>query len=284
DARGNLQGVVWIGTDVTSESAAKSAAKESEERYRDLFEHSTDLIHIASPEGKLLFTNPAWQKAAGYTAREATELNVSDVIHPEDRERMALLRARIRTGEDVGPISARILRKDGGEVWVEGRVSVRIEDGKFISTRGIFRDITAARQTEIALDRLHREHSQILDTIGEGIYRITPDGITTYANPACAKMMGYRHDELIGRDMHTLLHYAHEDGSAYPTSECPIHSTSRDGITRRVTKEVFWHKNGTAIPVEYICSPLEIDGVQQGVVVVCRDITERLVAKRTKDE
>ena len=70
-------------------------------------------------------------------------------------------------------------------------------------------------------------------------------------------------------------HHSHADGSTYPREECPIFAALKDGEVHRVDDEVFWHVDGSAVPVEYISTPIWQDGKLNGAVVIFRDISDR---------
>jgi PAS domain S-box-containing protein len=125
------------------------------------------------------------------------------------------------------------------------------------------------------------QNKLILDSAGEGIYGVDLDGKTTFVNPAAAKMFGYEIGELIGRGMHDLLHYSRADGTSYAREECPIYAAFKDGIVRRVSEEVFWRKDGTSFPVDYVSTPIIEGGELCGAVVTFNDITDR---KRAAEE
>lgn len=139
------------------------------------------------------------------------------------------------------------------------------------------------------LEQLRRQHQLILNAVGEGVYGLDLDGNVTFVNPAAAAMIDWPMADLIGQSMHAVLHYSHADGSPYPRETCPIYAAFQDGSVRRVTDEVFWRKDGTSFPVEYISTPMhDEDGVLIGAVVTFRDITKRRwaeeVLQRTNEE
>jgi signal transduction histidine kinase len=75
-------------------------------------------------------------------------------------------------------------------------------------------------------------------------------------------MLGFKPDELLGRNMHSLIHHTRVDGTPYPEEECPIQNTIRDLDTVRISNEVFWRKDGTSFPVEYVARPqIEVEPV-----------------------
>ncbi|CAN0602153.1 unnamed protein product, partial [Ectocarpus sp. 12 AP-2014] len=122
---------------------------------------------------------------------------------------------------------------------------------------------------------LERENQLILNAAGEGIYGVNADGKTTFVNRAAQEMLGWTTDDLLGRDIHTMIHHHHLNGEHYPSHECPIYQSFRHEQVNRVENEVFWRKDHKPIRVEYVSTPI-YDGKQLvGAVVIFRDITER---------
>ena len=92
-------------------------------------------------------------------------------------------------------------------------------------------------------------------------------------------MLGYAPGELLGENLHRLIHHHKADGSAYPEAECPIFHTCETGEARRVEDDVFFRQDGSAFPVDYCSAPLVEDGATIGAVVSFSDITARKVAE-----
>ena len=134
------------------------------------------------------------------------------------------------------------------------------------------------------LKRLEKQHRIILDAAGEGIYGLDADGNTTFGNAATSRILGWHVDEIIGRKAHEVHHHSHADGSPYPREECPIYAALMDGEVHRVDDEVFWHTDGTAVPIEYTSTPIMKDGKPDGAVIVFRDISERKKIERQREE
>jgi PAS domain S-box-containing protein len=139
----------------------------------------------------------------------------------------------------------------------------------------IIRDITERRQAEEKLERLNRHHQLVLNSAGEGIYGTDRDGRTTFINPAAAKMLGWEVEDLIGRPMHDLIHHSYPDGTPYPRDVCPMRAGLQEGRQVHTDRDVFWRKDGTNFPVEYVSTPIREREEVVGVVVVFKDTTER---------
>lgn len=119
----------------------------------------------------------------------------------------------------------------------------------------------------------------LLESTGEGVYGIDLEGRCTFINRAGAAMLGYKPADILGRNMHALVHHAHEDGRHYAEEECPIFLAFRKGQSCRVDQEVFWRTDGSAFPVEYSSHQIIAHGEVRGAVVTFSDISTRRQAE-----
>jgi PAS domain S-box-containing protein len=116
----------------------------------------------------------------------------------------------------------------------------------------------------------------LLNSTGEGIYGIDLDGNCTFANPACVRILGYESDaDLLGRNMHELVHHTRPNGDPYPMSECQIYRAFREGHGVHVDDEVMWRADGSRFYSEYWSYPMEEDGRLIGSVLTFVDISDR---------
>lgn len=121
-----------------------------------------------------------------------------------------------------------------------------------------------------------RENQLILDAAGEGIYGVDANGLTTFVNPAAEEILGYTADELIGKNTHFIIHHSHDDGSHFCVHDCPIYQAFRDGKVHTIDSDIFWHKDGKPVNVEYTSTPMKDNGEIVGAVVIFRDITQKI--------
>ena len=145
-------------------------------------------------------------------------------------------------------------------------------------------EITKRKQLEKFLERVIRQKDLILNAAGEGIYGLDKEGFITFANPAAERITGYSFSELSGSKQHDMIHHSKSDGTPYPSEECPIYEAFRDGAEHRVSNEVFWRKDGTSFPVEYVSTPIHENGKANGAVVIFQDITERKRVEKELDQ
>ena len=134
---------------------------------------------------------------------------------------------------------------------------------------------TQAEPTDQALQGVRHLNKLILESAGEGVYGLDAEGKTTFVNPAAERMTGYTAKEMIGHCQHKLVHHTKPDGTAYIDKECPIYAAVKDGKVHTVSDEVFWRKDGTPFPVEYVSTPIWENLKLRGAVVVFKDISER---------
>lgn len=133
------------------------------------------------------------------------------------------------------------------------------------------------RQTETRL-------KATLGSMAEGLAQINLSGDIVYMNPTAEALLGYSLSEVLGKNLHNLVHYLDLDGEPR-TRECGIRGVITSGMTFNDKNDVFVRKDGTLLPVEYSSSPLIADGATISGAVVCfADITDRLaVDKRLRE-
>lgn len=145
-------------------------------------------------------------------------------------------------------------------------------------------ELDERKQAESALERLSRQNQLILNSVGEGLCGLDLQGKITFVNPAAAKMLGYQVEELIGQSMGIILSDSQSDKTPHPLTASPIYESLRDGAVHQVTNEVFRRKNNSSFPVEYVSNPIQGQGAIVGAVVTFKDITDRQMVERMKDE
>ena len=217
-----------------------------------------------------------------------------DAIHPGD----AAIVERMLNSQHAGRETEayyRIIAADGSPRWLWDRSFPSIgAEGSMRQVIGLTEDVTEFKRTEEALleaqqalEQRVRERTAelaerselvklLLDWTPVAMYGMDAQGKVSFCNPAALAILGYAEaSEVLGRQSHAAFHYSRVDGTAYPVEECPILGCFRTGQDAQVADEVFWRKDGTAVPVEYNSRQIQRDGAVVGVVVSFVDVTER---------
>jgi diguanylate cyclase (GGDEF)-like protein/PAS domain S-box-containing protein len=127
-----------------------------------------------------------------------------------------------------------------------------------------------------SIEKERERFGGILRSVGEGVYGVDSDGFISFINPACRRILGYDPEErLIGKSALELFHYADAQGHPTDREHCFLQLSYAAGEHIEARETVFWHKKGTAIPVECTVHPLTIEEKREGSVVAFRDISER---------
>ena len=138
------------------------------------------------------------------------------------------------------------------------------------------RRVTLIEETE----KERREKTALLESAGEGLYGLDPEGRVTFVNRVGAELLGYAPEELHGRDIHEAIHHTRRDGSPNPRESCVIHGVSGTAQAVRSEDDLLWRKDGTTFEAAYSAAPIMESGEVKGVVVAFSDITERMRAGR----
>ncbi|NNF57824.1 MAG: PAS domain S-box protein [Rhodothermaceae bacterium] len=193
------------------------------------------------------------------------------LLPEEDREHLGgIVQAALQTGEPYA-LEHRLVRPDGSLRHISSRGEAILgEEGEGIGLRGIAQDVSERVEAERELRRTHMQLQLIVDSAADGIYGLDLRGHTTFVNAAAVNLTGWSAEEMLDRPQHDVIHHHYPDGSAYPREVCPIYQVMQDGEARQVKDEVFWRKDGTALPVQYTSAPLFDGDTIVGAVVVFR--------------
>ncbi|MGA2047644.1 MAG: PAS domain S-box protein [Terracidiphilus sp.] len=149
DAEGIVTGMVTVAIDQGATLRQDQALRESQERYRDLFENSSEMIATLSPAGKFLYANPAWKRCFGKDISELIEIDsFEELFGPICRTEVATLFRRALDGEVVDRAPMRYHTPDGRVLELELSLSQRQKAGNPLAIRCLMRDVTQQKQRE----------------------------------------------------------------------------------------------------------------------------------------
>lgn len=280
---GEIQYLIVSGQDVTDQRAMEQTLLKSEARYREVVENSLGFVFTCSLEGRLTSLNAFTAETLGYRAVALVGRMVTELM---DAEGAAAFQDCLNTLESAEEWQGALpLRRSDG---IFRRIAVRSRrmqlpgERAFVLNHGM--DVTEQHEAEEALHLATRQRKLILEAAGDGIFGIDLDGKLTFINEAGANALGFAPEDLVGRDAHDLIHHSHADGTPYSRSTSPILQALRRSEAIRMRDEVFWRKDGAAIPVEYSANPIIDDDIVSGMVVAFQDVSERKRLEKMKDE
>ncbi len=230
---------------------------------------SQTLVNLTSP-------SEHWTDLLGKTDYDVFPEEYADIYYNLEKQ--------VFSGVSIAHEIQETLENSGKKGWVDNRkYPILNKEKKIIGLFGIARDITdsiIAQETlklsQKELIAANQKSEQILNSSGEGIYGLDSNGRTTFVNPAAIKMLGYTLNEMQKKYPHDLFHHTKADGTASPRQECKIYKTIKTGKVAHAEDEVFWRKDGTSFPVEYISNPIIENNKIKGAVVSFNDISKRL--------
>lgn len=260
-------------TDTRSRLAVMSAIVES----------SDDAIIGIALDGAIRTWNASATRVFGYGAEEAIGQSVVILCPAVEVETARHALDRMRRGEPVEQVPAFRLHRTGSLLATASTVSPMFDDRGIVCGGSVIaRDVSALRRAQREAQERQDLVALLLDSTAEAVYGLDVHGKCTFCNSACATLLGYDDPrEIVGRDMHALVHTEHADGSPYPLEDCPIHRAYREAEPVHRDDEVFVRKDGSKFSVEYRSLPLLHSDELRGSVVTFLDITER---KRAEDE
>ena len=142
-------------------------------------------------------------------------------------------------------------------------------------------EVTALLDAQHALHESQAKLQLILNSTAEAIYGIDLEGQCTFCNPASLRLLGYHHPEdLLGKDMHTLIHHPHNDGTNHLRADCPSCQALLHNEGTHRNEELLWRADGTSFTAECWSSPLHDGDRVLGAVINFVDITDRLHMQR----
>ena len=228
------------------------------------------------------WVSESWVAFTGYTLEQAGGDRWWTLVHPDERETCRASYRQAYASRRPFELEYR-LRHYTGEyrLVVDAGMPVLGTDGTFSGYLGYCIDQSGCKQSDEVLDQLQERYQSILHSMIDGVFGLDASGNTTFVNPAVTAILGWTAEDLLGKSMHELVHYAYPDGTVYHHDACPIYQTIRDGQSRSIDTECFWRKDGRTVRVAYVCAPIiDKKGKITGVTVTLRDISEKVQARK----
>jgi PAS domain S-box-containing protein len=273
---------------VTARGETGNDIEQRDEIIRLLLDSTGEGIYGTDMDGVCTFANPACVRLLGFESeQDLLGKNMHQLVHhtrpngePYPMSECQIYRAfREQVGVHVD--DEVMFCADGAAFPAEYWSYPVTRDDELVGCVLTFTDIRERRAAEDELQQQHDLVRLLLDSTAEGIYGIDLDGNCTFANPACVEVLGFDFEQdLLGQQMHKLVHHTLPNGEPYPVEQCQIYKAFWEHTGVHVDDEVMFCKNGTSFEAEYWSYPIEKDGELLGCVLTFVDITERRAAER----
>lgn len=238
-----------------------------------ILESSNDAILSGTLDGRFSSANQAACRLFGYTPVEFLALSVTDIVVPEDHDRIAKTLERIRRGERVEPYRAQRLKKSGARFPALLSVSAILDsDGEVVGYSSIVRDLSADAKAEVN----RRLLETLVESSSDAIYSRSLKGIIRSWNPSAVRLFGYSKQEIVGRSIRVLVPPEGESELGRFTEGVANGQVVQDYQTIRLTKD------GRRVPVALNLFPIRDDsGGVTGIGCIARDLQGTVELQKT---
>ena len=275
--QGRFAGIQALARNITDRIQAQQALKDSEERFRLLAEHATDLIARRTPEGVYLYVSPACRSLLGYEESELVGHSIYEFFHPDDLNTVQRAHSDILNIPDVNTVAYRFRRKDGVYIWLESTSNtLRLPDiGAIIEIQSVSRDITERKRAEEALRASEQGLQTVINTVNDGITLSDERGHFEVFNKTMESITGYTLEEANAGDFSALL---------YPVASDRQRALDglKDLLEHKVLREVesnIMTKSGQRRTILTSTSLLEMNGKRM-FLSAYRDVTLRKITEK----
>jgi PAS domain S-box-containing protein len=278
DSTGNLIRITGVASDITERKEAEGALRQSEERYRRLFESNPSPMWVYDLETlSFLAVNDSAIRHYGYSQDEFLAMTLKDIRPAEDiSDLVADLSQRTGTDDLHNLTQWRHRKKDGALIDVE----ITSHELLWLGRRAklaLINDITERKRAEKHLAQMEGRYRGLLEAAPDAMVVVNQGGEIVLLNLQAEKQFGYRRDELVGQKVKNII----PKGFAERLVADDLRS-AEDALAQQIGTGIELtgrRKNGSDFPIEIMLSPLEsADGIL--VTAAIRDITER---KRAED-
>jgi diguanylate cyclase (GGDEF)-like protein/PAS domain S-box-containing protein len=256
--------------DITAHKRAEQALRESEERYRLLFENANDVIYTTDLGGRFLSVNPAVEKVTGYTRAEIYRMAFTQLLAPECVEQSRRMMERKLRGEETPTFyETEIISRTGARVVLEVNTQLIYEEDVPVGVQGIARDITTRKQAESALRESEERYRELFENAHDIVYTHDLEGNFTSLNKTGERITGYTREEATRLNIVEVIAPEHLARAR--------EMMSRKEFIREATVyelEII-AKDGQRMPLEVSTRLVYTNGQPVGVQGSARDIAER---------
>ena len=252
----------------------RKAAEITQARLAAIVENSPDAMYLQDTAGVITTWSPGAAAQYGYGAEEIIGRNVALLVPDEQREEQEHVLGELRRGQVTWPYATRRTTRSGSVLDVSISVApVTDDDGDVVAGSVVSRDISSTKAAERALRESEDRYRGMVETAGEGVWLLEPEGTTTFVNARMADMFGCSGERMLGRPWRDLV-----DAQDHPQAQLCLEDVGPTAATREVRLRrddgsVFWASLSTA-------QQTDARGEAAGTLAMVTDISERKEAEQ----
>ena len=266
----------WVGTstDISEAKNAERALGQSRQQMQLVVDNAPMILFAIDKNGIFTLSRGKGLETLGFGQDEVVGRSLFE-IYGAFPDIVADVRAALN-----GELSGNLATYDLGAIILEGHLSpLKNDRDEIVGAIGVTTDVTELRRAQTEHLELARSNQLLLDSTGEGIYGMDLSGRCTFINAAGAALIGYAREEILGRNMHELMHSKRADGSEYPVGECPIFVAFQKGESAVSDDETLWRRDGTPFAASMGVYPMRVGDKITGAVVTFEDVSEKKAAE-----
>lgn len=244
--------------------------------FQSLADNAPALIWMTGSDQLYNFFNKRWLHFTGNSLEQEIGSGWMNGIHPDDRDEYINVYSDSFKLRKEFAIKYRLRRNDGEYRWLlNSGCAFHLPNGEFAGYIGSSVDMTESVSEIKQLEEQNYITRTIADNATVGLFLLGKDLLCNFTNQAAENITGYSSEEILGKNLHQILHHTRPDGTSHLSEDCDLEQVVEKQKAIKDLEEIFIHKNGHFFNAVCSTSPIYKDGEFTGAVIEIRDITEQ---------
>jgi diguanylate cyclase (GGDEF)-like protein/PAS domain S-box-containing protein len=265
----------WTAQEVSSaevlahtliEAMLQKGLKQRDEFYRLFGDQTPEMIVRLAPDGCFTYLSPTAYIVLGKRPAELLGSPMQALI--EEVDQADFMQMLADASDEMSSAVFRVHNAGRQPIWLEMNIKrIKRTDGE-PELIAISRDVSERQKFLLATEEFQQLNQTLLEAEGEGIVAVDCCGAVIYSNPRACELLGWKAEELLGKNAHLTLHHSRPDGTPFPESECPTSLVLSSGEPFLCHDDFYFHRNGGAFSVLTATTPIINQGKICGALVV----------------
>jgi PAS domain S-box-containing protein len=162
-------------------------------------------------------------------------------------------------------------------------IDVHSDDEIGVLARSFSDMVSKRKEARAELQASEKKLADIAASLGEGVIVMDAEGRLTFMNPEAERLLGWKREELAGKDLHATIHHQRPDGTPYPLDECASSVVLQTGVRQMVARDAYLRKDGSFLPISYVTAPVREGDTVVAAVIAFQDITMRQMIEEERE-